>query len=104
MTLPKPVFSFTNEYRNSEEFKRYKKLIKEDYPGMDDYLIEMAVTASKLDPFAYKNEYKESKMPKPEQKPPILEYTNNVRIYSGIDDPDLPPLVQAKVKDVEATE
>ena len=32
----------TNEYRKSDEYKCWFKAIKEDYPNMPDYLIELA--------------------------------------------------------------
>ena len=51
----------TEEYRKSDEYKNWFKAIKLDFPNMPDYLIEMSISAHKLDPQYYKKAAKEEK-------------------------------------------
>lgn len=49
-------FQFTQEYRESDEYKQWVALIKKDYPNYPLYLIELAIMAHKNDPQAYKKD------------------------------------------------
>ena len=51
----------TNEYRASEEYKNYVKLIQADYPSLPIYLIELGISMHKNDPQFYKVASKEER-------------------------------------------
>lgn len=93
----------THEYRQTDEYKSWLSHIKSDYPKMPDYLIEMAIINHKFDPKAYQRAYKESKLSQPPalvRTTSDLEILGAIKVYSGVDDPDLPILVPIKVVDV----
>ena len=51
----------TLAYRMTEEYKDWKRAIKQDFPTMPDILIDYAIMAHKTNPKLYQNEYKEKK-------------------------------------------
>ena len=82
----------TEEYRKSDEYKTWFKAIKADYPNMPDYLIEMSISAHKMDPQYYKKAVKEEQKIIKEEGvrgnfvPP--DY-NLVNVFNSVD--DIPP-------------
>ena len=48
------AFQFTQEYRQSQEYKEWTTAIKKDYPNLPLYLIEQAIIQHKTDPQYYK--------------------------------------------------
>ena len=44
----------TNQYRKTDEYKSFVNSIKNDYPDMPLYLVEMAISTHKTDPQFYK--------------------------------------------------
>ena len=59
--MSKP-FGVTIEYRKSDEYKFLVNCVKNDYPDMPLYLIEMALTVHKNDPQFYKAAIKSERM------------------------------------------
>ena len=87
MTLFKGI---TEEYRRSEEYKGWFKAIKADYPNMPDYLIEMSISAHKLDPQYYKKAAKEEqKIIKEKFDRSLIEDYDAIKVYNSVD--DIPP-------------
>lgn len=90
----------TEEYRQSDEYKSWFSQIKSDYSNMPAYLIEMAIMNHKFDPKAYQRAYKESKLSKEqvtEITPKVFDILGAIKVYSGVDDPDLPVLTPVKL-------
>lgn len=87
----------TEEYRQSDEYKSWFSQIKSDYSSMPAYLIEMAIMNHKFDPKAYQRAYKESKLPVSEITPKVFDIIGAIKVYSGVDDPDLPVLTSVKL-------
>ena len=59
--MSKP-FGVTIEYRKSDEYKHLVNCVKNDYPDMPLYLIEMALTVHKNDPHFHKQAMKSERM------------------------------------------
>jgi phosphoribosylamine-glycine ligase len=59
--MSKP-FGVTIEYRKSDEYKHLVNCVKNDYPDMPLYLIEVALTVHKNDPQFYKAAIKSERM------------------------------------------
>jgi hypothetical protein len=57
-----PPFGIDNEYRKSDEYKYLVKCVKDDYPDMPIYLIELALTVHKNDPQYYKTAMKAERL------------------------------------------
>ena len=55
-------FGITIEYRKSDEYKFLVNCVKNDYPSMPLYLIEMAITIHKNDPHYYKTAKKAERL------------------------------------------
>jgi len=73
----------TNKYRESDEYKTFMKHIKEEHPKLPLYLAEMAISAHKMDPQAYKQlEKNESKYFNSKKEEKRNEY-NLVKIYAN---------------------
>ena len=51
----------TNEYRQTDEYKNYVKLIQADFPSLPIYLIELGISMHKNDPQFYKTATKEER-------------------------------------------
>jgi hypothetical protein len=56
------TFGIDTEYRKTDEYKFLVKCVKEEYPDMPIYLIEVALTVHKNDPQFYKAAIKSERM------------------------------------------
>jgi hypothetical protein len=94
----------TNEYRSSDEYKSFVKSIKEDFPEMPLYLIELAISTHKNDPQAYK-QYQKAEKNLGKQKignrsiDTIID--DAVKIYNDLN--DLPQTEMIKIREIEAS-
>lgn len=99
----------TLAYRMTEEYKDWKRAIKQDFPTMPDILIDYAIMAHKTNPKLYQNEYKDARRACAAQKAAALEVktakspveiVGAVKIYESEDDPDFPKAVPIKTVEV----
>jgi hypothetical protein len=80
----------TKEYRESDEYKQFYNAIKNDYPNMPTYLIELGIGMHKMDPQLYKKMRNKSwKYDKVAPYDPNYKPDEAIKVYNSAD--EIPP-------------
>jgi hypothetical protein len=88
------------DLKKTDQYQEWAAAIRKDNPLLPEQIIEMAIYAHLTNPKMYKQEYADKKAAKTAiTKTQGGGEVDCVRVYTGEDDPDLPPMAPTKFAD-----